>query len=184
MPRSGQNASPAPYESLWDRPGYLLRRAYQRNIALFEEECAKYFITPVQYAMLTMLTEVPRLDAVNLIKAAGVDEATGTAALRRLHTLALVERDNPRLDRRVRPVKLTDAGRQLMVESRSAMHRAQDRLVEALSPEDRLQLVALLKIVVGAGIAAERSSSSSGSRPPTTMRRSSVPHPHSSSDAV
>jgi MarR family transcriptional regulator, lower aerobic nicotinate degradation pathway regulator len=161
MPRTKSDANSGPFDDLWDRPGYLLRRAYQRNIAIFDDECAEYGVTAVQYAMLTMLQEVPRLEAASLIRAAGVDEATGNAALRALQNMTLVERDNSRLDRRIRPVKLTDTGLQLMANSRSAMQRAQGRLLEALSAGDRVQLIALLKTIVGAGIAAERSSSSS-----------------------
>jgi DNA-binding MarR family transcriptional regulator len=163
MPRNRQDARSASYENLWDRPGYLVRRAHQRYLAIFEEECAKYaitpVITPVQYAMLTMLIEVPRLDPTSLTKAAGADEASGVSSLRRLQTLGLVERDRAQLDLRKRPVRVTDAGRRLMVDAHSAMQRAQERLIEVLPREDRSHLIALLKTVVGAGIAAERSSS-------------------------
>lgn len=169
MPRSSQSHDSDPFANLWDRPGYLVRRAHQRHLAIFEEECAKYSITPVQYAMLTMLIEVPRLDPASLSKAAGADEATGVSALRRLQTLGLVERDPSQLDLRKRPVRVTDAGRRLMVDAHSAMRRTQERLIEALAPEEREQLVALLTTVVGAGIAAERPSS--GSRPPRIGRR-------------
>jgi hypothetical protein len=112
MPRNSQPSNAYLFGGLWDRPGYLLRRAYQRKLAVFEEECAQYPITPVQYAMLTMLNDVGRLDAISLINAAGAaDQSSGASDLRRLQTLALVEQDRPRLDRGARRLTLSEAGR-------------------------------------------------------------------------
>jgi DNA-binding MarR family transcriptional regulator len=159
MPSTSQASDPDSLASLWGHPGYLLRRAYQRKLAIFEEECAQYFITPVQYAMLAMLNDIARIDTLSLIKAAGADETAGTSALRRLKTLALIERENSSLDYRVRPIRLTKQGRQLMADVHPAVERAQERLVQSLSPDDRLYLVALLKSIVGSGIAAEQSRS-------------------------
>jgi DNA-binding MarR family transcriptional regulator len=156
MPSKSLSPAADPYASLWARPGYLLRRAHQRNLAIFEEEFAQYPITPVQYAMLTMLNDVARLDAISLLNAAGADQASGAADVRRLRTLGLVERDNSRLER-VPRLRLTDSGRRLLVEAQSSMRRTQERLIETLAPEDRLRLVALLNTVVGAGIASEHS---------------------------
>jgi DNA-binding MarR family transcriptional regulator len=160
MTHAQDNSGSTAYDNLWDRPGYLVRRAHQRHLAIFVEECEKYSIkpvvTPVQYAMLTMLIEVPRLDPASLTKSAGADETAGVTALRGLQTLGLVERDQSQLDLRKRPIKITDAGRSLMVEAHSAMRRTQERLIEALAPEDRTLLISLLTTVVGAGIVAER----------------------------
>ena len=41
--------------SLWERPGYLIRRLHQIHVAIFLDECAEYGITPVQYAVMTAL---------------------------------------------------------------------------------------------------------------------------------
>ena len=53
-----------PLTTLWERPGYLIRRLHQIHVAIFLEECADHGITPVQYAVMTALLTHPGADQV------------------------------------------------------------------------------------------------------------------------
>ena len=55
-----------PYTDLWARPGFLIRRLHQLHIAVFLEECAEFDVTPVQYAVLSVLYDGEALDQVSV----------------------------------------------------------------------------------------------------------------------
>ena len=52
--------------SLWERPGFLIRRLHQIHVALFLEECREFDVTPVQYALMTALIVTPGLDQITI----------------------------------------------------------------------------------------------------------------------
>lgn len=138
------------YESmpLWARPGFLVRRLHQINYALFFEECTTFNITPVQYALLTTLSLNPGMDQVSLGKEVGIDRTNVADVLRRLERRGLLERKKDTRDRRAVLARLTVEGERVTREMFAAMQRAQIRLLEPLSTEERTAFMAtLLKLV-------------------------------------
>ena len=58
-----------PVIDIYQRPGFLLRRAHQISTAIFERSCAHLGLTPAQYGVLSVLAEQPGVDQSSLARA-------------------------------------------------------------------------------------------------------------------
>jgi DNA-binding MarR family transcriptional regulator len=125
-------------------PGHLIRRAGQISSALFTEECRELDITPVQYASLVAIEAHPDVDATRLSSLIAFDRSTLGDVLERLEAKGWVARVAGREDRRVKRLKLTAKGAATLARARPAVQRAQERLMEPLSPKDRVVMLRLL----------------------------------------
>lgn len=134
--------------SLWDRPGYLIRRLHQIHVAIFLEECTAFGITPVQYAVMTALLNMPDADQISIAQEAGIDRTNVADVLARLEQRGLVARRRSKSDRRMRITSLTEEGEKIAREMEHASLRAQAKLVAPLSPEKRDQLMKLMTELV------------------------------------
>ena len=99
-----------PYTDLWSRPGFLIRRLHQLHVAIFLEECAAFDVTPVQYAVMSVLYHDRPLDQVSVAAEVGIDRNNAADVIRRLERRGFVERIQSETDRRARVSRITDAG--------------------------------------------------------------------------
>jgi DNA-binding MarR family transcriptional regulator len=136
--------------TLWERPGYLIRRLHQIHVAIFIEECAAFGITPVQYAVMTVLLNNPGSDQISIAREAGIDRTNVSDVLDRLEQRALVRRKKSNIDRRQRTAVLTAKGARIARDMEKASLRAQDVLMAPLSPKKREVLMALMAELVEA----------------------------------
>jgi DNA-binding MarR family transcriptional regulator len=136
--------------SLWERPGYLVRRLHQIHVAIFLDECSDYAITPVQYAVMTALLNNPGADQVTLAHDAGIDRTNIADVLARLAERGLVKREAGKQDRRMRVANLTQEGDRIARDMEHASLSAQARLMAPLSAEKRDQLMSLMGELVDA----------------------------------
>jgi len=136
------------HTSLWDRPGFLVRRLHQIHVAIFLEECAADGITPVQYGLLSVLMEQGGLDQATLAEEVGIDRTNVADVLNRLERRGLLTRTASRQDRRMRLAQLTEKGRAFVRKNRAAMQRAQERLLAPLAESDRNRFRELLRKLV------------------------------------
>lgn len=136
--------------SLWERPGYLIRRLHQIHVAIFLEECAEYGITPVQYAVMTALLNHPGADQVTIARDAAIDRTSVADVLARLAQRGLVRREAGTADKRMRIAVLTDEGERIARRMERASLSAQAKLVAPLSAAKRDQLMALMTELVEA----------------------------------
>ncbi len=145
-----ETAEPAPPDghasgTLWDRPGFLVRRLHQIHVAMFLEECAGETITPVQFGLLSILAEMPGLDQITLGAELGIDRTNVADVLDRLERRGLLTRIvNPR-DRRMKLATLTSRGKAYVRRNEPSMRRAQERLLAPLAPGDRKIFMKLLR---------------------------------------
>lgn len=144
------------YESLWDRPGFLVRRLHQIHVAMFHEECGRLGVTPVQSGVLTILARRPGLDQVTLGAEVGIDRTNVADVVARLEGRGLIERRTNPADRRTRLVSITAAGRDFLQRVRKGMEVAQERLLAPLDEAGRGDFMRLLRILVDAGNEAGR----------------------------
>ncbi|MBC2769055.1 MarR family winged helix-turn-helix transcriptional regulator [Pusillimonas minor] len=135
---------------LWSRPGFLVRRLNQIHYAMFFEECTEGSITPVQYGILTVLSQNPWLDQTTIGYELGLDRTTSADVIKRLEDKGLLERRVNPQDKRSRQANITPAGLELMVSLKDSMARAQQRLIEPLSPSNRKLFLSLLTELVEA----------------------------------
>jgi DNA-binding MarR family transcriptional regulator len=133
---------------LWQRPGFLIRRLNQIHIALFFESCKDFAITPVQYGLLTTLSERPGLDQTSLCAEVGVDRTTMADVLRRLEERGLVKREASPADGRQKIANISVKGRRVMNEMYESMRDAQVRFLAPLEPQERVEFVRMMMQLV------------------------------------
>jgi DNA-binding MarR family transcriptional regulator len=133
---------------LWQRPGFLIRRLNQIHLALFFESCKEYAITPVQYGLLTTVSERPNLDQISLCAEVGVDRTTMADVLRRLEERGLVKREPKASDGRVKITNITAKGRRIMKEMYESMREAQVRFLAPLDPQKQILFIEMMMQLV------------------------------------
>lgn len=135
-------------EDLHRKPGHLIRRAQQIAVAIFIEECAALDLTPVQYAAMVAINELPGIDATRLSAQIAFDRSTLGNVLERLEARGFVERYPSPDDKRIKLLKLTPQGRAVIRRAEDAVRRTQERILAPLAPKDRRVLLELLAQLV------------------------------------
>src|SRR5262245_57333037 len=135
-------------EDVYQKPGHLIRRAQQRAVSIFLEECAPVDITPVQYAALVALRDNPGIDATRLSALVAFDRSTVGNVLERLESKGLVLRAASRDDKRVKILLLSAAGAAVLKDAEPLVRRAQERILAPLAPEDRAHFMRMLSQLV------------------------------------
>ncbi|SRR6266567_7723423 len=135
---------------LGQRPGFLVRRLHQIHVALFQEKCAAFEITPLQYSLLSALAVRGTADQTTLASDVALDRTTTTGALKRLQTRGFIRRAVRRDDRRARACKLTTAGAALLGKMESAARAAHRDTLASLAKSDQKRLIALMQQIVAA----------------------------------
>ncbi len=141
---------------LSDRPGHLIRRLHQIHVAMFLEECAAYSLTPVQYAVMTVLAVQPELDQISIASEAAIDRTNVADVLARLEERGIVTRQVSPADRRMKLAVLTEEGARITRDMEAAMQRAQDRFLAPLSADRRAEFMKLMDELVEANNAFSR----------------------------
>ena len=134
-----------PTEDLYQRPGFLLRRAHQISAAIFERACADLALTPAQYGVLCVIQDQPGVDQSTLARALAFDKVTVLRVLKGLEERGLCERALSQGDRRQRSVKLTAQGQALLRQASAPVQQAYEMLMSPFSSEQRVQFLALLQ---------------------------------------
>jgi MarR family transcriptional regulator, lower aerobic nicotinate degradation pathway regulator len=148
---------------LEQRPGYLIRRMHQIHVALFQEACIGFDMTPLQYSLLSALAARGTADQTSLAADIALDRTTTTGALKRLEARKLVERPVSDDDRRARICKLTPAGATMLSKIESAARDAHRKTLDPLSKAEQVAFIAMMqRIVAGHADASDASFGPSG----------------------
>jgi DNA-binding MarR family transcriptional regulator len=138
-----------PVEQLYTQPGHLIRRCQQIAVAIFAEETSGHDITPVQFAALFTVREHPGIEQATLARLIAFDRSTVGSVIDRLEEKKLVVRRPAKHDRRANLLHATDAGEALLKTVTARVARAQERMIERLSPRERKQFIRLMMRLVG-----------------------------------
>ncbi len=136
--------------NLDDLPGHYIRRLQQIAVAIFMQETADHSVTPVQFAALQTVANLPGIDQRTLARRIGFDTSTIAGVIDRLEARGLMRRGPSPDDRRVRLLTLTDAGHQLLGEVQPAMLKTQQRILDPLPPAQRDEFMRMLRVLVDA----------------------------------
>jgi DNA-binding MarR family transcriptional regulator len=128
-----------------DHVGFLLRRAHQRHVALFTAGMARAELTPTQFTALMKTVQLGRITQNLLGRHAAMDPATIQGVVRRLITRGLIRRGRDPMDRRTAVLEPTEAGIALISGVVASAQRAHDAALAPLSPQERAQVLALLR---------------------------------------
>ena len=131
-------------------PGHLVRRAHQLAVALFMEETAAFEVTPVQFAILNALIDIPGEDQVTLATRVAFDAATSGSVIGRLEARGWIRREVDPKDKRRKLLWVTAEGEEAVLRMKPGVARVQQRLLAPLSEPDQAQFVNLLAQLVAA----------------------------------
>lgn len=127
---------------LYDQPGHLIRRAHQISMSMFHELLGRE-VTPVQYAILRMLHELPGLDQVTLAQRVGLDTSTAADIAVRLEAKGWIVREV--LPRRQRRLLLTQEGETLLTRLIPSVKALSHGLLDSMGETDAQELLRLLR---------------------------------------
>ena len=134
---------------LREKAGYLLRRAFQRSVALFTEEARDQDITSPQYIILVALALRPGVDQNSLAETVDLDRWTTGDVLARLERRGLLAREVDLADRRCRKLYLTAAGQALVQGMEPTGVKVNQRLLAPLTAQEQGEFLRLLRKLVG-----------------------------------
>jgi DNA-binding MarR family transcriptional regulator len=135
---------------LSQRPGFLIRRLHQIHVALFQEACGEFEITPLQYSLLSALAVRETADQTTLAADIALDRTTTTGALKRLAARNFVERAVNDEDRRARLCKLTPAGAALLAKIEASARAAHRGTLSNLSQREQTVFIDMMQRIVAA----------------------------------
>ena len=130
---------------MYQRPGFLLRRAHQISAAVFESACTEVGLTQAQYGVLTVLHSAPDIDQSRLARALAFDKVTVLRVLRGLEERGLITRVVSAENRRQMAVRLTIQGQRLLKKPEQPVRLAYQQLMAPLSQKESQQLIDLLQ---------------------------------------
>ena len=135
---------PVSMAALYRRPGFVIRRAHQIVLALFDEAAAGLGITTTQYSVLHALRARPGVDQKALCELIGIDRSTATMVLRLLERNGLVLRTQSEQDRRRNQLRLTPLGEDMLIRAAPLSEAISGRMREVFDADEIAQLTCLL----------------------------------------
>ena len=135
---------------MYQRPGFLLRRAHQISAAVFENACTEVGLTQAQYGVLTVLHSAPNIDQSRLARALAFDKVTVLRVLRGLEDRGLITRVVSAENRRQMAVRLTAQGQRLLKKTEQPVRTAYQQLMAPLTQKESQQLIDLLQRLTNA----------------------------------
>ena len=134
-----------------EQVGHLLRKAYQRNMAIFQQNIGDSQLTAVQFITLCAVHDHGPSSLSELIKATAVDQATIRGIVERLQGRGLITLEPAAHDRRKVIVSLTEAGQQLVRDTQPSAARVSELTLGKLNPAERVAILYLLRKMVDEG---------------------------------
>lgn len=128
-----------------DQIGFLLRRAYQRHLAIFQANASDSELTSVQFSTLCALRDNGPQSQGELVKATGVDQATIRGIIERLKARRLVTLAKDSVDGRKVIVSLTNAGTDILARMIPRAAEITELTFGSLNPGERMALVYTLR---------------------------------------
>lgn len=133
---------------LYARPGFVLRRAHQISVAIFEECCVKLALSPAQYAVLIAMNDLPGASQGDVARAVGMNKVTVSQVVKALEERGWVKRKTGTSDRRCRQLVLSRSGRNAVARSGVMVQRAYETLMSPFDEEERRTFSRLLGKIV------------------------------------
>lgn len=133
---------------IWHRPGFLIRRLQQIQVAAFLGECSDVDITPVQWGILTIVSERPGVGQIEISEELGLDRSNVANVVERLVNRGLLRQKLSPKDRRKKEITVTKAGEKIISQVEAGALRAQRKILSPLSEHEQKVFVDLLTRLV------------------------------------
>ena len=141
--RSSSFPAPESYD-FSEQVGHLLRRAYQRHTALFQQIIPDTQLTAVQFVVLCAVRDSGACSLSHIVKRTAIDQATIRGVIDRLKARKLVSVRHDEMDRRKVLVSLTEAGQSLVESMVPFAFDITEKTFDGFNPAERMALLYLL----------------------------------------
>lgn len=131
-----------------EQVGHLLRKAYQRHLAIFQENAIDPNLTSVQFVALCALREHGPSSQAELVKATAIDQATIRGIIDRLKARKLISLGRDDKDGRKVIMSLRAEGEALVQEMYASARLISELTVKNLNPAERIAFDYLLRKVI------------------------------------
>lgn len=138
-------ADPVARYDVSEQIGHLLRKAYQRHLAIFSQTIGDPQLTAVQFAVLSANRRLGPSSMSDLGKATAIDAATVRGIIERLQARGLIELQTNPEDRRKVVVQLTATGNALVEQVTPTAARISELTMSDLSEVERVAVLYLLR---------------------------------------
>lgn len=133
-------------EVLYERPGFMLRRANQIGVSIFLEETVIEGVTTTsQFGLMLILRARPNMDQIGLAKLIGLDRSTTGLVISKLETDGMLERKPGSTDRRKKELNLTEKGLAFLARLEPKARRVEKRVLEAFDEPEANEFLRLLR---------------------------------------
>jgi DNA-binding MarR family transcriptional regulator len=129
--------------------GFLLRKVSAASFEGFSKIAASYGLHPMHFGVLNIIEAEEPISQQDLSKRSGIDPSTMVARMDVLYEKGLVERKRSAEDRRSYEIRLSPAGRKLLVDLRERANEWGERFFAPLTKTERKQLHELLAKLAG-----------------------------------
>lgn len=129
--------------------GHLLRKVYQRHLAIFNEQASPTGLTSVQFVTLCILRDLGDCSQADLVRATAVDQATIRGVVDRLKARRLLQLKKDASDGRKVMMALTDDGRAVLDAMYPRARAISEETLAPLNPAERIALNFLLRKMMG-----------------------------------
>jgi DNA-binding MarR family transcriptional regulator len=144
------NTTDAPNEYKFSNQiGHLLRRAYQRHVAIFKETVPDSQLTAAQFIVLCTVRDQPRCEVAKIVQSTAIDEASVRGIVERLKWRELLTAAHEPGDARRMQVELTPSGRSLVEQTVPIAEQISEITFGELDAQERATLTALLRKISG-----------------------------------
>ncbi|SOE94377.1 transcriptional regulator, MarR family [Burkholderia sp. D7] len=130
--------------------GHLLRRAYQRHVAIFQAAIPDSDLTAAQFVTLCAVKEQQSCSLNDIVKATAIDQATIRGVVERLKARSLIEVLPDPLDGRKLLVRTTPEGLALIDQTVPFARQVSEQTYGGLNPAERVAIVYLLRAMTRA----------------------------------
>jgi DNA-binding MarR family transcriptional regulator len=132
-----------------DQIGHLLRRAYQRHVAIFKQTVPDSQLTAAQFVVLLTVRDGGPCGIPDIVKATAIEEDSVRGIVERLKWRKLVAVDHPPGDTRSMSVSLLPEGRDIVEKTVPFAKEISEITFGELTPEERVAIVNLLRKISG-----------------------------------
>ena len=138
----------ATFEPL-EHPGHLVRRLHQISVSVFLESTSAYDVTHLQFASLQAINAFPGIDQAKLGRLVATDRQTTSVVVKKLLERGLVDRKEK--NKRTYALFVTGPARALLKVIEEHVPEIDNKILQALSDEEREDFMRLLRKVVSSG---------------------------------
>ncbi len=132
-----------------EQVGHLLRKAYQRHTAIFQQESCDDQLTAIQFVTLCTVSDRGPSSLSEIVKATAIDPATIRGVIKRLKARHFITLESNPDDQRKVMVCITDEGRELVKNMIPHARQITERTMGNLNPAERIALIHLLNKMNG-----------------------------------